>query len=665
MKSVYITGYPNSGKTTLFNALTGSHAMVGNWSGVTVDVEHAPLSTAPSTAIIHDIPGLYSLMDQPSNQDEILAHQTLFQAKDALLIQVIDAGQLERQLFLTSELLDLHQPLIIVLNHMALAEQQGLSIDLNALEHNLSCPVMRFDPHDPQSLMALNERIGQSTPAPGSMTRFHPNIESRVLAHQNHPDTSRMHALIHVLQEDRSQHLDLEIADARYTFAHTLMQQCTHSKQREQEDLTTRLDRIVLHRTLGLPLFFLLIYGMFYVVMKVGGLLQTLFEQSSTAILIDYPHAWLTQHHAPSVLTHLITDGLGQGLTTTLTFIPVLGMMYIGLSLLEGSGYMARIAYLMDRLMRSLGLPGKAFVPLLIGFGCNVPAILATRTLDHPRDRILTSLMLPFMSCSARLTLFTALVSSFFPQQGHHIIFTLYVLGILLAITCGWLIQRTLLPSQPSPLILELPLYQRPELTRVLAIAYYRLKQFVMRASVWIISMCLLMSALNQITFHEQSCLSWLGRSLTPLFAPMGITQDNWPATVGLLTGLLAKEVVMGTLNTLYQHQTLQQAFHSSASLYAYLTFLLLYLPCISTMTAIKQETSARWMWISMFGSLLIAYGTATLTYWIFSRTWNMPVSLGTLCMLALFAFMCIKIAKHLKASPPPTPCAKEESHAL
>lgn len=378
----------------------------------------------------------------------------------------------------------------------------------------------------------------------------------------------------------------------------------------------------------------------------------------------------------PSWLTQLISEGIGKGLNTTLTFIPVLGAMYLCLTFIEGSGYMARAAFVMDRLMRLLGLPGKAFVPLIIGFGCNVPAILATRTLESKRDRYLTIFMSPFMSCSARLTIYTVFVSAFFPENGQNVIFILYLLGIIVAVLTGLMLQKTLFPSQLSPLLLELPPYHRPKFKRLCKMTSYRLKTFLKRAAQLIIPVSFVLSALNLIPanfFHPEgapSLLAYLGQLLTPLFAPIGLEAENWPATVGLLTGILAKEVVIGSLNTLYHQisnltienpalsitetfmlglysipdhlfhlgqtflhplmskvQTLspqtndiiKHYFKNTASVYAYLTFILLYLPCVSTMAAIKQETSSRFMWFSVLWSFFVAYVLAILVYQVAS----------------------------------------------
>jgi ferrous iron transport protein B len=329
---------------------------------------------------------------------------------------------------------------------------------------------------------------------------------------------------------------------------------------------------------------------------------------------------WLQQIHAPNWLIALCAYGIGKGINTTLTFIPVMALMYFFLALLESSGYMARAAFVVDRIMRFLGLPGKAFVPMIVGFGCNVPAIMAARTLDSQADRNLTILMSPFMSCSARLAIYAVFVAAFFPRGGQNIVFSLYLIGILMAVLTGFILRKTLLLGKTSPLILELPAYHRPSLSRLLNETSLRLRYFITRAGKFIIPVCVILGGFNELTIHGESILSIFGQFITPIFAPMGLHQDNWPATVGLLTGTLAKEVVIGSLNSLYKPiGQMYNHFDGKIGAYAYLLFILLYIPCVSTMAAIRQEAGRRLMWFSIVWSLLLAYTISVLFYQIAS----------------------------------------------
>ncbi|OGV26394.1 MAG: ferrous iron transport protein B [Legionellales bacterium RIFCSPHIGHO2_12_FULL_37_14] len=607
MTTALIVGQPNCGKTELFNALTDSHAPVGNWSGVTVAVESATFCIQETSITIQDTPGIYALMDKPESEDEKITHAILTQTTPDLLINVIDVANLERQLFLTSELLELKIPLVVVLN---MHHAEGALPKLDALSVALGCKVLLFEKNtDSKNLhqSLLSELKNPTPPTPPILP----------LPHN-----------VHTMQD-----ADLHIADARYTFCHKVANLAQVQQTKSQDKLTAQLDAIFLHRYLGLPLFFFMMYSLFFFAVHVGGIVQTFFDNTSTVLFIETPSLILQKLNTPAWLSDIFCNGLGRGLTTTISFIPILATMYFGLSFLEGSGYMARAAFVMDRLMRLIGLPGKAFVPLIIGFGCNVPAILATRTLENKRERMLTILMAPFMSCSARLTIYSVFVSAFFKENGQNIIFSLYLLGIGAAILTGIMFKKLFFAQELAPLTLELPNYQSPNFKRLSSMSFIRLSRFLKRAALFIIPVCISLSVLNMLpslNAKAPNLLAYLGQMLTPIFTPMGLTTDNWPATVGLFTGILAKEVVIGSLNTLYQQAAhlnfaspvsniMQQYFPSFASVYAYLVFILLYMPCISTMSAIKQESSAKLMWIAIIWSFGIAYILAILIYQLIS----------------------------------------------
>ncbi|MEM9244107.1 MAG: ferrous iron transport protein B, partial [Pseudomonadota bacterium] len=434
-------------------------------------------------------------------------------------------------------------------------------------------------------------------------------------------------------------------------------------------------------RWLGIPIFLFLIYLMFELSMNIGTLLQPLFDISSTTLFINgfsyLGHIW----GVPPWITAIFAEGIGLGVNTVVNFIPQIGLMFLFLSLLEDSGYMARAAFVMDRFMQFAGLPGKSFVPLIVGFGCNVPGIMATRTLDSRRDRILTCMMSPFMSCGARMAIFVVFVGAFFPRHGGFILFLLYIIGIAVAILTGVLLKKSILRSESSPFVLELPIYHVPTMRSTLYLTWNRLKRFIFRAGKVIIPVCVLIGSLNSIEIHHQtvkhanqtsqhSLLSYVGRGITPVLAPMGVKQDNWPATVGLITGTLAKEVVIGTLNTLYTQnnnslenaykdfhlwqglkssvtQTVSgfsqvfsgtmlnpftaneadhdmsktaignmvAAFSTPVAAFAYLLFVLLYIPCVSTIGVLTREVGKAWAWGSTIWSFYIAYSLAVIFY--------------------------------------------------
>ena len=354
--------------------------------------------------------------------------------------------------------------------------------------------------------------------------------------------------------------LDILMADGRYGFISETFAEAARVRGRASHTLTDRIDRIVLHRIFGLPIFLAVMYLMFLFTMQVGGAFIDAFDQAFGAVFVDGLGGLLASWGAPAWAVTLLAKGVGGGIQTVSTFIPVIGCLFLFLSFLEDSGYMARAAFVMDRLMRLLGLPGKAFVPLIVGFGCSVPAVMATRTLDSPRDRILTAMMAPFMSCGARLPVYVLFAAAFFPASGQNVIFSLYLIGIAAAVATGFLLKSTLLAGEAGTFVMELPPYHLPGAIGLLLRAWDRLKVFIFRAGKVIVSVVVVLSFLNSLGTDgsfgnedsDKSALSAIGRAVTPVFAPMGIKADNWPATVGLFTGVFAKEAVIGTLNSLY-----------------------------------------------------------------------------------------------------------------
>jgi ferrous iron transport protein B len=699
MTHVLLVGNPNCGKTTLFNALTGSNQRVGNWAGVTVEKKTGEFSLNNNLVQVTDLPGIYSLVAHAKglSQDELIAAQAIVNLEAECIINVIDACHLERHLYLTSQILELGKPLIVVLNMMDVAQQRGISIDVPALIKQLGCPVIPIQAHKgigisnvhnalstlPQATQPLSLVLSEAIREVLELTENQLVSEGYEPAHAYYyarrliEEGSLTH---HGIELSDKQDLDLDVllADARYQKIHQIVLSIQKKQSDASEHFTAKLDKIVLHRFLAIPIFFALMYLMFLFAINIGGAFQDFFDISTNTIFVQ-GSAWLLgQFNAPNWLIALIANGVGKGINTTLTFIPVIAGMFFFLSLLETSGYMARAAFVVDKAMRAMGLPGKSFVPMIVGFGCNVPAIMAARTLDSERDRLLTVMMSPFMSCSARLAIYAVFVAAFFPSGGSNVVFSLYLLGILMAVFTGFLLRKTHLKGQASPLILELPAYHKPSLKRLCKETSMRLRFFVFRAGKLIIPICVLLGGLNAITLggginsgeaSTQSLLSLIGQWLTPLFSPMGISQENWPATVGLLTGMLAKEVVVGTLNALYAQAAhigeiatthfdfwggmssalwsipqnlaelggalinpiaasaddsnltasvygiMVQRFDGKIGAYAYLLFVLLYIPCVSTMAVIRQEANKQWMWISVVWSFIVAYSVAVIFY--------------------------------------------------
>ena len=641
-----IIGNPNSGKTTLFNYLTGDHQAVGNWSGVTVDKKSGVFHDQSTTIHITDLPGVYSLTrsQEDLHTDTHITSNEIVSSNFDIIINVIDACHLERHLYLTTQILELNKPVIVVLSMLDVAKKRGIQIDETILAQQLGCPVIKLDDktQDLRSIL-VNATIKNS----GNLVKLNENLNQylnhieKIWINNNGDINLAPYVARRVVEGDEllmqnyfqpeENMFDLEIADSRYNKIHQIVLLSQNKNSDRREHVTSIVDRFVLHRILGIPIFFAVMYLMFFFAIHIGGVLQDLFDVATNYIFVEGTAKVLNNLHAQKWLVALCANGIGQGIHTTLTFVPVIALMFLALSWLEASGYMARAAFIMDRAMYFLGLPGKAFVPLIMGFGCNVPAILATRTLQSDYDRKLTMMMTPFMSCSARLAIYSVFVAAFFPTNGHNVVFSLYLLGISMAIVTGILLRKTLLKGKTSSLIIELPAYHLPTWTRLVNDMWRKLRLFILRAGKLIIPVSLVLGGLNSLYIHTSSgetisILAAVGQFITPIFSPMGISQDNWPATVSLLTGMLAKEVVIGSLNSLYMQMNhlpnlelmpnvMQQHFVSQASAYAYLVFILLYIPCVSTMAAIRQESNRTFMWFSMLWSLFVAYFTAIICY--------------------------------------------------
>ncbi len=616
-----LVGNPNAGKTTLFNALTGEYQRVGNWAGVTVADKKGAFQLDDKCIEIIDLPGMYALDTASAQQkDEQLALKVLNTEDYDCLVNVIDASQLERHLYLTSQLLELNRPMLIVLTMMDKARRCGIQIDTHTLSQRLGCAVVDASREAGCSALIKTLQIPQKTPKP----------------------------LLISPQAGTGKDEELLALDARYAAVHTLVLQVETRKAAKKEQFTATLDKFLLHRALAFPIFLGVMYSLFFLVISVGGFFQDSVMAFFETVFVERGGVFLHQWGCTEAFITWLTQGLGLGLATTVSFVPIMGVMFLLLACLEESGYMARVAFVMDRFMRFLGLPGKAFVPLIIGFGCNVPAVMAARTLDSERDRKITILMSPFMSCSARLTIYTVFVTAFFPHAGYNIVFSLYFLGIVMAILTGLLLRRSLFTGPISPLLLELPVYHMPVFRMLLLITLRKLRAFLWRAGRLIVPICMVLATLNAIYISQHhSILSIFGQFLQPLFAPMGISSDNWPAVVGLITGMFAKEVVIGSLNSMYASLGgLSQMFDGALSAYAYLVFVLLYVPCASTVAVIREEAGRRLMWLSVAWSLLLAYGTAVLIYQLGTVQQHMEQSLAWgVGIVALFgaAFFLIR----------------------
>jgi len=599
-----IVGNPNCGKTTLFNALTGSKQHVGNWAGVPVEKSEG-VCTAPSGRhlLVTDTPGVYSLTATSEDDQATLGY--LLSREADVLVNVVDATSIERNLYLTLLLCELKLPLVVAVTMTDIARRRRIEVDYGHLEAHLGVPVVPVDASDPASVRrfaAALEKAASATPVP-TVTVPYPDeaereidmlssacvkaaealgVERRWLAMRAlegdpfaHAELVRHHDLAPEVLDGAVARCssvlkdppDVVLADARYGVIAGLVKDVVKTTD-ARADFSERVDRFVLNRFLGIPLFFLAMYLVFWFTQTVGGAFVDFFEIAGGTLFVGGLAHVLGLVHAPDWVVVVLSNGVGTALQTLGTFLPPVGFMFFCLAVLEDSGYMARAAFVMDRFMRWIGLPGKSFVPMLVGFGCTVPAILATRALESKRDRFLTVFMAPFMSCGAKLPIWTLFAAAFCSANPGNFVALMYGTGVILGIGTGLLMKRTLFRGEPTHFIMELPPYHLPRLRHILRHTWERSSIFVWRAGAFILPMMLVMGTLNSIGTDgsvgrvdpDKTFLSAVGKAVTPIFEPIGVEKDNWPASVAVFTGLFAKESVIGTMKGIYGQMDAQAA---------------------------------------------------------------------------------------------------------
>jgi ferrous iron transport protein B len=588
-----VVGNPNCGKTTLFNAMTGARQRVGNWPGVTVERKSGEYAHEGKKIELVDLPGIYSL--SAASLDEAVARDYILSGQADLIVNIVDASNLERNLYLTVQLLEMNVPLVVALNMMDMAREQHIEIDIPELSRRLGCPVVPLTASKNKGVQELKSvintaavekqisrvQVSYTAEIEQAIADLLPKIGEQMRAAKMNPRWGAVKllesdpwALERVdagakrvladhqkkIEETLGEETDILVADSRYELIVAVTRDTVKRGLRVSRTLSDKIDRVVLDRIFGIPIFLAAMYLMFMLTINFGGAFIDFFDILAGTLFVDGFGALLASMGSPDWLTALLADGVGGAIQTVATFIPPIGFMFLCLCLLEDSGYMARAAFVMDRFMRIIGLPGKAFVPMLVGFGCNVPAIMATRTLENQRDRTLTIMMNPFMSCGARLPVYALFAAAFFPVGGQNVVFALYLVGIGFAVLTGLVLKNTVLKGNITPFIMELPPYHLPTLKGVVIRAWDRLKTFMFRAGKIILPVVVVLSFLNSLgtdgTFghkdSDSSALSAIGKTITPAFAPMGISEENWPAAVGVFTGIFAKEAVVGTLDALY-----------------------------------------------------------------------------------------------------------------
>lgn len=598
--TIGVVGNPNCGKTTLFNALTGARQRVGNWSGVTVDRKEGNYAHGRETIRVVDLPGVYSLgvVAGMDSLDERIARDYVLSGEADLIVNIVDASNLERNLYLTAQLVEMRVPMIVAVNMLDVARERAIEVDIDALARALGCRVVPLVAARGKGIAELKAAIAEAVRAPAppaaqvtyddAVERAIADLAAVLGASREGGPPPRWLALKLLEGDDRARAIaaargvaaavdeararwvpeieaagdeaDILIADGRYGFAHGVSRAAVRHGDRVGRPTSDLIDRVVLNRWLGVPVFLAVMYLMFMFTINLGGAFVDFFDRAAGALFVEGFGRLLLAVGAPEWLKVILADGIGGGVQVVATFIPIIGFLYLFLSVLEDSGYMARAAFVIDRFLRAIGLPGKAFVPLIVGFGCNVPAVMATRTLESPRDRVLTVAMAPFMSCGARLAVYALFAAAFFPTGGQNLVFVLYLVGVAVAVLTGFLLKHTLLRGETSPFLMELPPYHLPLPKALVIHAWNRLKGFMFGAGKVIVVVVTALSFLNSWGTDgsfgnensDKSVVSAVGRAIVPAFGPMGIEDDNWPAMVGIFTGVFAKEVVVGTLDALY-----------------------------------------------------------------------------------------------------------------
>lgn len=654
MSSIALLGNPNTGKTSLFNTLTSSYEYVGNWAGVTVEKKVGSLKNGAGKLI--DLPGIYSL--HPLSRDERVAAQYLIEESPEALINIVDASQLERNLLLTLQLLEYGKPTVLGLNMIDVAKARGIQVHSEVLQSRLGIPVLpliaRTGKGSGQVLSILEQtsaipavsfKLDYGVQAEEAITAIEkelldiPGLPNRrwvalQLMEQNpvvlellkiRMDTGRLMALCDACQSEL-QHKKLAltlpqwIRSVRMDYIRGLCQAALDTTALKPHNLTERLDSILTHRFLGLPLFIAFMYAMFKTTFDwVGGPLSDVLDGWISGPVSDGANALLQSIGAAGFTHALIVDGIIGGVGGVLVFVPQIFILFLMISFLEDSGYMARVCLLMDSTMERMGLNGKAFIPFIIGFGCNVPAIMAARSIEQPKDRMLTTLLMPLMSCSARLPVYLLFAAVFFPARQAAAVLVMYVMGVVFALILCKLFSRYLFKNESSVFIIELPPYRMPQFKTLGRSTWEKGKGFLRKAGTIILAGSVIIwlmsyagpSGLNVEMDH--SFLAKFGGLIAPLLSPLGF--GTWQAGSTLVPGFLAKEVVVSTMNIIYHapdaaglENQISQVFSPLSSI-SFMAFILLYIPCLATVGVIKKETSSwKWTFFSMGYSLVLAY---------------------------------------------------------
>ena len=655
-----LVGNQNCGKTTLFNQLTGSNQHVGNFPGVTVDRKEGMIKGYPDTRVT-DLPGVYSL--SPYSSEEIVTRQFVFDEKPKGIINIVDATNIERNLYLTMQLMELDIPMVLALNMMDEVRENGGSIRINQLESMLGIPVIpisaiknqgvdeliehavhvaryqerpgRQDFCDPEDhggsvhrcLHGIMHLIEDHAENAGIPVRFaaakvaEGDAEMEKSLHLEQNETEMIEHIVSQMEEERGIDRAAAIADMRFDFIQRICRQTVVKPAESKERIRSRrIDAVLTGKYTAIPTFILIMGAVFFLTFNViGAVLQNLLGKG-----IDYLTAQmdqlLTAWSVNTVLHSLVIDGIFKGVGSVLSFLPIIVVLFLFLSLLEDSGYMARVAFVMDKPLRKIGLSGRSIVPMLVGFGCTVPGIMASRTLPSERDRKMTILLTPFMSCSAKLPIYAFFATAFFPKYKALVMVGLYVVGILIGILVALIIRKTLFKGEAVPFVMELPNYRMPALKNVLQLLWEKAKDFLQRAFTVIFVATIVIWFLQSFDLHfnltadsQNSILAVVAGLIAPVFAPLGF--GDWRISTALISGFMAQESVVSTLSVLTGSMDVIHKILTPASALSLLIFCLLYTPCVAAVSSVKRELGSKWALVVVVGQCVVAWIMAALVY--------------------------------------------------
>ena len=648
-----LAGNQNCGKTTLFNQLTGSNQHVGNFPGVTVDRKSGAIRNNPNTEVT-DLPGIYSM--SPYTSEEIVTRQFIIGEKPTGIINIVDATNIERNLYLTMQLMELDTPMVLALNMMDEMRGNGGTVRINKMEAMLGIPVVPISAAKNEGVDELvdhalhvakyQERPGRMdfcgeadhggavhrcihgiihliedhAEAAGIPVRFaatklvegDQRIEAALKLDQN--EKEMIEHIIVQMEQERGLDRAAAIADMRFHFIHQLVEQTVVKPRQSKEQLrSAQIDRFLTGRYTAIPAFVGIMALVFYLTFGVIGLaLQNLLEMGIDALTAAVDST-LTAWNVNAAVHSLVIDGIFTGVGSVLSFLPIIVTLFFFLSLLEDTGYMARVAFVMDKLLRRIGLSGRSIVPMLIGFGCTVPGVMASRTLPSERDRKMTILLTPFMSCSAKLPIYSLFAAAFFPEHAALVMVSLYFLGIAVGILMAILLKSSVFKGEAVPFVMELPNYRLPGLKNVVQLLWEKARDFLQRAFTVIFVATIIIWFLQSFDLRlsltadpQQSILAWLASGIAPLFAPLGFA--DWRVSTALITGFMAKESVVSTLTILYGSSAAFAAALSPAAAAPLLVFCLLYTPCIAAVASVKRELGGKWAFIMVANQCIVAW---------------------------------------------------------